>query len=139
MTFSPAEFRREIFESLDALGALWAWAYAALYVRFASQWAYLASLYNEIVRTSIETDVSASPERQKLLDEWIASFIEDAEDLHLATKRMFVPAIRHWLENEGVKQAFIDGAQGGNVRYEALRKCVEDAFDRQSKLHTSEA
>lgn len=56
--------------------------------------------------------------------EWKAGFAEDAEELHLATKKIFAQVIRTWLDKAEVKDAFIRYTEGGEDRYRNLMKNV---------------
>lgn len=87
------------------LGPIFAGVYFALYTRFASQWSYLAGLYNQIkqTETSIETP---RPQQIERLNEWKAAFIEDCDELHLSGKALFASAIRDWGRQEGVSKVF---------------------------------
>ena len=100
--------------------------YAALYARFASQWAYLAELYNQIKAMQINLamssgtatsaglreviDLSRSVEAVKsnncaeLLAEWKKGFIEDAFSVHLARKPLFRNVIASWAMDADVKK-----------------------------------
>lgn len=84
--FSLTALRSAIFENLKVGGAIFAGAYTALYARFASQWSYLAGVYNQIMAAQVRVAPPDS-EGRRALEFWKAGFIEDAEDLHLATKR----------------------------------------------------
>src|SRR3954469_23408435 len=46
LSFSFRELRVEILNSFQWFCTIFAGAYAALYARFASQWSYVASVYN---------------------------------------------------------------------------------------------
>ena len=82
-----------IRDTIPWLGAILAAVYAAFYARFSSQWTYLAGLYNQIKETEIGMDEGSS---RAALETWKAGFIEDAEELHLATKPIFATIIREW-------------------------------------------
>jgi hypothetical protein len=98
--FSFAELRQQMLDSFQWFGTVFAGAYVALYTRFASQWAYLASLYNQI--KSAECKPAGN---QQALAEWKAAFIEDAFELHLANKHQFKSIIREWSRDEQVNAA----------------------------------
>jgi hypothetical protein len=63
---------------------------------------------------------------------WIASFIEDAQDLHLATKRAFAPSIRAWLDVPKVAEAVDSAAPGGKDRCQHLEAKLTEAHERHS-------
>jgi hypothetical protein len=52
--FHWTELRTQLLDSFQWFGTIFAGAYVALYSRFASQWAYLASLYNQIKQAECE-------------------------------------------------------------------------------------
>ena len=120
-SFSGAAFRLEAHASLAVYGALFAAVYASLYARFAAQWNYLAGLYNKLLETEVSLAGAETEAQKEALACWKASFIEDADDLHLSTKRIFVPAIRDWLGEPAVQHAFVEGAIGGRQRLAALQ------------------
>lgn len=87
-TLSFDSFRLAVNQTIPWIGAIFAGVYIALYARFASQWSYIASLYNQIIQTECDPNSST-----KAIAVWWAAFIEDAEDLHLAFKPMFAAII----------------------------------------------
>jgi len=97
--------------------------YAAFYARFASQWTYLADLYNQI--KAKEIDIAGAPDCRALTDrdsainaidsgatnglqcnqayllaQWKCGFIEDAFEIHLARKTLFASVIANWAKDE---------------------------------------
>lgn len=119
-----------------------AFAYTALYVRFASQWSYLANLYNLIMAAKVRGDgaaVSAESEGSsksvEAMQKWQAGFIEDAEELHLATKPMFAGVILSMLAVVGVRERFIEGTAGGEHRLKILEARVRLAYESASRRH----
>ncbi|HEY4320120.1 MAG TPA: hypothetical protein VGM77_02990 [Gemmatimonadales bacterium] len=126
--------RQQLLETLPWFGAIFAACYASLYSRFSAQWTYLAALYNQIVATQIGVAGSGKAGVTEMLVHWKAGFIEDADDLHLATKPVFANAIRLWLEDEAITTWFADHTVGGKERLDAIR----EAADRYTKLWASE-
>jgi hypothetical protein len=119
-----------------------AFAYTALYARFASQWSYLANLYNQImaVKVGMERDQASGGSGQtsmtpEALQKWQAGFIEDAEDLHLATKPMFAGVVLSMLAVDGVRDWFIKGAPGGERRLRILEARARLAFESAVRRH----
>lgn len=76
---------------------IYAAAYASFYTRFVSQWTYLSNLYNQI-KESIQDKDLKDEEKNENSFVWMASFIEDAENLHMETKPLFAAVIITWLE-----------------------------------------
>jgi hypothetical protein len=105
-------------DSVAWIGAIFAAVYAALYARFASQWSYLAGVYNQMRQTLVTTK---EPNRDHLVM-WRAAFIEDALDLHLATKPMFSPFILRMLDMPPVAAKFDDYTNGGEKRRKQLEE-----------------
>lgn len=107
--FSLTALRSALFENLKIGGAISAGAYTALYARFASQWSYLAGVYNQIMAAQVR-GVPPDAEVRRALESWKAGFIEDAEDLHLTTKPMFAGVIVNMLgdADNPVRGAFIN-------------------------------
>jgi hypothetical protein len=99
--------------------------YTALYARFAAQWRYLADLYNKVKEASIK--YAGFPQADERIAEWKAGFVEDAQELHLAKKRIFAQVIKHWLADDAVKNAFIGYAGGPADRYEKLVRDIDRA------------
>jgi hypothetical protein len=125
--------RSLVAETLPWWGAMFAGLYAAFYARFSSQWTYLADVYNQLMAASLgASSPSPSPDQQRVLDTWWAGFLEDAQELHLATKPMFAGVIRSVIRRQGVRQAFIDGTAGGASRLARLEYSVEAAFEKAS-------
>lgn len=118
--FSGTELKAQLGETLHWYGAIFAAIYAGLYTRFASQWTYLANVYNQI--KAAECRGGCDGER---LAEWKAGFIEDAEELHLAGKTLFASVLREWGRDANVKKPFVAYAHGGEERFDALMKRVE--------------
>lgn len=125
--FDSNALRAVISETIPWFGAIFAGVYVALYSRFASQWNYLASLYNQIMQTAVQSPpCGVSPESALRL--WQAGFIEDAEDLHLAAKPMFASVIRSMLAKPEVRSHFTADAPGGAERLARLERKVADAL-----------
>jgi hypothetical protein len=114
--FSFTELRLQIIGHATWFGTVFAAAYVAFYARFASQWNYLAGVYNQIKAAQ------ARGEGDKLaIAQWRAGFIEDCDDLHLLRKPMFASIAADLLsstdeECERVRQVFDDHTPGGANR-----------------------
>jgi hypothetical protein len=123
-------------ETVPWLGAIFAAVWAALYARFSSQWTYLAGVYNQIKQTLVNLDnlkdlKDRDPERAEQLRLWRAGFIEDALDLHLATKPMFATFVQRTLEDEEVAKRFDQYTVNGKERRERLLKQLEKWLRRR--------
>jgi hypothetical protein len=113
----PSEARSTVLRIAPYAGAVFAFAYTALYARFASQWSYLANLYNQIMAVqsaNLKCDEEA-------MNDWKVGFIQDALELHLATKPMFAEVIESILEDDKVQEAFTRGVSDGKEKLERLK------------------
>lgn len=131
--FNSDRFLSELAGNMQWFGALFAAVYAGLYSRFASQWLYLAGLYNTIKQTEAQV-IRNGPESKAALADWKAGFMEDANELHLATKSVFVSVINAWGNDEAVKKAFVKNTPDGQRRYDALMADVIAAYAEQDGL-----
>ena len=131
--FDMNSLRSVVAETIPWFGAIFAGVYVALYSRFASQWNYLASLYNQIMQSTVESP-PAGITGETALRMWQAGFVEDAEDLHLAEKPMFASVIRSMLSKPETRAFFIAHAPGGEDRLKKLELKVTRALE-SSILH----
>jgi hypothetical protein len=122
-TFSMYELRSQLAAIGPWFGTVFAASYAALYARFASQWTYLAGVYNQIKAAEGRKDAT-----ENVIAEWKAGFIEDAAELHLIRKRMFASIVHEWAgAHEGkVRVAFENYAPGGKPRFDELIEQVSE-------------
>jgi hypothetical protein len=127
-TFSLKIFQHEIVSRITWFGVIFAAVYAALYSRFASQWSYLANLYNSIKQASLTLDVK--DDRLDILSEWKAAFIEDAEYLHLSHKENFASIIYEWCREERVKEKYIKYTPGGQERFDILVTSINERYNQ---------
>ena len=119
-------------ETVPWLGAIFAAVYVALYARFASQWSYLAGEYNQI-RQTLATWKDPTKDNANHLNLWRAGFIEDALDLHLATKPMFGPYLLRMLdvnddEMQYIREKFDHITHKGKERRERLHEQLKKRF-----------
>jgi len=132
-TFSGQAMANVIGETIPWIGAIFAASYAALYTRFASQWAYLASLYNQIMATQAQAPPDDEISKRTFVI-WKAGFIEDAEAVHLATKPMYAGVIKDWLANGQIRRAYIEHAPNGEKDLLLLEQRVNAALQRAKKF-----
>jgi hypothetical protein len=118
-------FWHSLAETIPWLGAIFAAVYAALYARFASQWSYLAGEYNQI-RQTMATWKYPSKNNCDHMNLWKAGFIEDAIDLHLATKPMFATFISRLLDDRAVVGSFDNITDKGPERRAQLEQRLRD-------------
>lgn len=126
--FDSDALRAVIADTIPWFGAIFAGVYVALYSRFASQWSYLASLYNQIMQTAVEHPPEGITS-EAVLRVWQAAFIEDAEDLHLATKPMFASIIRSMLGRPEIRNNFVSHSPGGAERLANLELKIAKALE----------
>jgi hypothetical protein len=93
----------ESLQPIQWFGAIFAATYFAFYSRFASQWAYLAGVYNQIKEAECNCRDRLTNEA---LAEWKAAFITDCHALHLAGKPDFAATIRYWALDDLVREKF---------------------------------
>lgn len=126
-----------VVDTIPWAGAIFAAVYASLYARFASQWAYLANLYNEIKQTEIRlaSDNSGQEKSAKKLAQWKAAFIEDAENLHLARKPIYAVVIKNWAIEKHVREEYADTASGcSSGDFDDLLALVNQSCDEATAL-----
>lgn len=133
LLFSGKELLAAMTSGLPWLGTFFAGIYAALYARFASQWGYLADVYNQVKAAEARLDDTASERQLHAIVQWKAGYIEDAEDLHLATKPPIATTILHWLRDEKVREAFVTYASGNRARLCQLTPKLERAKARHAQ------
>lgn len=137
--FNFRELQLEVGRSLQWFGAIFGAAYAALYARFSSQWTYLAGLYNQIEAANARAAEKADAEAaQNAVYEWMAGFLEDALELHLATKPLFASIIKAWGSIPQVEEAFVRYTAGGRRRFDSLMTDVNDVWSAKQKLYEVE-
>lgn len=110
----------DFVEVLPWLAAIFAGVYVAFYTRFSSQWTYLANLFNQIVQAQLALPEKPHEAQLDVMASWKAAFIEDAQDLHLAAKPMFLVAVQDWGSDEQVASRFVRNTVGGEERLKAL-------------------
>ena len=132
--FSFPAFRQVLSATLPWFGAIFAATYASLYTRFSGQWMYLAGVYNQIKAAELRMhEKDPSQGAREALANWKAGFIEDADDLHLATKPLFASVIKAWLEDRLVADAFSEHAVNGSRRLAELRSAAQLACERHKR------
>lgn len=129
--FSTAELKKGLFKTLPWYGAIFAGIYTSLYSRFSSQYAYLSELYNQIMSTQISCG-APSGNQFDLIAAWKAGFIEDAEDLHLATKRVFATAILNMMSDRRVRSMYVTHTHGKRRRFARLKLRIKSAIDARN-------
>lgn len=107
-------------------------SYLALYARFVSQWGYLAGLYNLIKQTEATAGVD-----QKVIAQWKAGYLEDAENLHLAAKNNLAPVLHAWTKDAAVESEYIKSTPGGKKRFDKLSSLAKRAYDEETAKWTS--
>lgn len=120
-TFDSEALWRNAADTLPWLGAIFGAVYAALYARFSAQWSYLAGFSNQLMqtRTSVAEPTSS-------ITTWEAAFVEDALNLHLATKPMFSVLVWLLLADSEVAEKFKAYTVDGEAHYERVRTIVKN-------------
>jgi hypothetical protein len=138
--FSSRALATAVVDTIPWLGAVFAASYAAFYTRFASQWSYLADLYNQIMGAQV-----TSPQRDEKADHalaaWKAGFVEDAEAVHLHRKPVYAWAILDMLSETLVRELYVKSTAGGENRLKRVEKEVRESLEaeeaRQQRLSGS--
>lgn len=125
--FDFSSLRELVANTIPWIGAIFAGVYVALYSRFASQWGYLATLYNPILQTAVQNPPEGVTGEQ-VYRLWQAGFIEDAEELHLARKPMFASVIHSMLMKHETRENFVAHAPGGEARLTRLEDQISRAL-----------
>ncbi len=118
--FEGETLRRDVLASGNWVGTIFAAAYVALYARFSAQWSYLADVYNQIKQVEAAGASGNRRQHARVLAQWKAGFIEDADYLHLAAKPSFASTILLWGSEPLVRRAFTSDCSGGEQRLSAL-------------------
>jgi hypothetical protein len=118
--FSWIELRTQTLDHLTWIGAIFATVYALLYARFASQWTYVAGLYNQLKAAQARKDVDMT-----VIAEWRAAFIEDCDELHLLLKPMFASIVNELVNSsedhaKQVRTVFEAHSPGGKARFDTI-------------------
>ncbi len=135
-TWRPSlkELETQIITTIPWTGAILGAVYASLYARFASQWGYLANVYNQIKAAECVQSCNRTA-----LAEWKAGFMEDAEHLHLARKPVFASIIHSWAEDFDVKRRYVEDVPGGERRFELLTASVREIVTRTAGKYEQQA
>ncbi len=107
------------------IGAVFGVSYTSLHARFVGQWSYLATRYNQIADLSVAGESLADPvaraRHAQSLATAKAAFLEDAMDLHLVFKPAYCAMVVGLIEQERVRQEFIEGTKDGEKKIRSLR------------------
>jgi len=122
--FSLYALRSVLRDHLGWIGTVFAATYVGFYSRYASQWGYLASLYNQIMATASGLP-NEERENESFLN-WQAGFIEDCYFLHLDRKPIFAILIKEMLSDSAIRMCFVDAAPR-DVSQEVLGRHWETA------------
>ena len=89
-------------------------------------------MYNQIKAAECRNDCNLDH-----LAEWKAGFIEDADELHLASKPHFASIIRAWAGDPGVAASFEKDAAGGMIRFSQVLVKANNAWARNARRETA--
>ena len=109
--WDPLQLLRDFGETIPWLRAVFAGVYIALYTRFAAQFSYLANVYNQMMATQA---MIKDPDSNEKIRRWKTGLVEDAQDLHLATKPMFATIVWHLLLDEHIVKEFDESVSDGS-------------------------
>lgn len=88
---------------------------------------YLAGLYNLIKQTE-----AIAGSDKKIIAQWKAGYLEDAENLHLAAKNNLAPVLHAWVQDPDVIRAYIKNTPGGTNRLRRLRSMAARAYEEEA-------
>lgn len=133
--FSSSVLLADLKELSGWIAAAFGGIYAAFYSRFAAQWSYLANMYNQIKQAEVtqsDLTISSIP-----LAQWKAGFIEDALDLHLASKASISGIICAWAQDPAIESAFTQYTPGGLARWAHVLQLANKAKSKvEAKWNT---
>jgi hypothetical protein len=133
LSFDWGELKRLLGTHPSWLGTFFAAAYAALYARFSAQWTYLAGLYNQLMaaegKDPTATLTGACLERRQ---RWWHAFIEDAVELHLASKTSYATVIANRLKEKRISDMFEESDKAGKTRLNRLKRRLEGKWPWQA-------
>jgi len=124
LSFSFPELTHDINETIPWAGAIFAGVYAAFYTRYASQWSYLASTYNQLMAAKSSITQDQADSNQSLIN-WQAGFVSDAYTLHLDRKPIFKGGSDNLLNDEKVKAVILSNFDGEDLE-EFSRRHIPD-------------
>lgn len=133
--WSQKVFAEEITNIAPWIAAVFGGVYVVFYARFVSQWTYLANLYNQIKFAEVQ-----GVQNKLAFSQWKAGYIEDALDLHMATKQNVRAIIKAWgfdKDDPAVLHAFIRHANGGQQRWDELLVLISDSKKKNTKPRDS--
>lgn len=136
-SFDARQGAADLADTLPWLATIFGAVYVAFYSRFSSQWTYLANLFNQIVQSQLTMPLDDLVRRQDTMASWKAAFIEDAEDLHLAAKPMFLVAVLQWGSEQQVSEKFASNTVGGAERLEDLLENLEGIRAKAEKCFST--
>jgi hypothetical protein len=119
--FAPSELWHDGAATVPWLGAIYLAVYAALYTRFANHMNYLSNTYNLLMQTQASIE---NPNDNKKIQNWKVALVEDAEDMHVATKRMFSVLCLYILNDPTLGPLFEANTADGTERREKLQKTL---------------
>ena len=126
------KLRKVVHSTIPWIGAIFAGTYAALYARFSSQWLYLSGVYNLIMQEQVESAFVDNRNIKSLVN-WKAGFIEDAEELHLASKPYFAMVVMGMMEEKDVETAYGRNTTGGAYRFAKLKDKLKAVLESEAK------
>ncbi len=125
-------------DNFEYVGAVFAGSYTLYYARFASQWTYLAGVYNQLMVTLVTQPPGEEANRNAAYAQWKAGIIEDAYLLHLAAKPMFAPLIDQFLKDELVRASFLATVVNGELALKKLEKQLSHTIKKKAKPEAKE-
>jgi hypothetical protein len=125
LDFVPSELWHDRVAKVPWLGAIYLAVYAALYTRFSNHMSYLSNTYNLLMQTQASLE---DPDDNMKIQNWKVALVEDAEDMHVATKRMFSVLCLYILNDPTLGPLFEANTANGKERRVKLQKTLLKAI-----------
>jgi hypothetical protein len=124
--FEPLEVANQLRGMAPNLGWIFAGIYTALYTRFASQWSYLANVYNQIKAAECQAQAGTGTERPPVpaIGHWKAAYISDARELHLINKPSVASTVWHWTDDAAVMEHLLPDDDVGRHKLKDMLSAV---------------
>jgi hypothetical protein len=123
--FAPGQLWRDGATTIPWLGGIYLAVYAALYARFSNQMDYLSNTYNLLMQTQASIQ---NPNDNEKIQSWKVGLVEDADDLHLATKKMFSVFCLQILQDPTLGPQFDADTVNGTERRKQLQAKLKMAM-----------
>lgn len=91
------------------------------------------NVYHQMKSALVSGSGVHDSEKDTQLSYWKAAFVEDAQDLHLVRKKMFLMTAWEWLREEAVAEKFDRYTVGGSKRRKSLQAQLRRELLKQDR------